>query len=86
MKMCGFRVGSLDWLCNEKEKMMKVTLIIDGNTYESKETDEFTHEEASEMFYENAGSMDCFKLELENGDKLVLGKLATQRCQLIFHA
>jgi len=64
--------------------MAVITVIIDGNTYMSKKNDEVDKETASEDFYDIAGSMDSFKMELEDGRILVLGKDAIQRAQMIF--
>jgi len=63
---------------------MTVFVTIDGGTYKSKATDEIGHVDLAEKVFGMMADMDRFKLELENGDWLVIGKDAVQRAQFVF--
>jgi len=63
---------------------MTVFVTLDGETYKSKATDEIGHVELTEKVFGMMADMDRFKLELENGDWLVIGKDAVQRAQFVF--
>jgi hypothetical protein len=65
---------------------MTMDIIIDGKTYTSKVTNEIGHEECANRIFDEMANMDRFKLQLEDGNYLVIGKDALQRAQLIFKA
>lgn len=62
---------------------MIIQIILEGNTYTSPDTDETTADEFSEQIFERMADLDRFKLELDTGGYLVIGKDAVQRAQVI---
>jgi hypothetical protein len=63
---------------------MYIEVTIDGNVYIGISTNETNVEEVSEEFYDGMGSANAYKMELNTGAVLVLGKDATQRMQMCF--
>jgi hypothetical protein len=64
---------------------MQAFVTIDGETYKSNQTDSSATVAADQMFgivTENVGGL---KMELENGDWLVIGKDAVRRAIFVFH-
>jgi len=60
---------------------MKVILEYQGKQYIGKESADFSDEDTKELIeaiYENMGSINRYKMELEDGSILILGKDAIQ--------
>jgi hypothetical protein len=63
---------------------MRMEIFLDGEHYFGKRTEKEDAGNLSDKFYEVASNMDSFRMELEDGSFLVLGKDATQRAHIIF--
>jgi hypothetical protein len=63
---------------------MYIEVTIDGNVYIGISTNKTNAEEASEEFYDGMSDATAYKMELNTGAFLVLGKDATQRMQMCF--
>ena len=55
--------------------MSKVTVIVDGATYEGRDNPDSTADEDANAFYENIQSMVRFKFELKDGGYVIFGNL-----------
>ena len=63
---------------------MRITLIYEGETYESEETDKVTMQAAHDSIYADMADLDKLTMNLRGGRRLVIGREAVQRAVLVF--
>ena len=63
---------------------MKIVIHYQGEQYQSKEACDVTAETAATNFYEGVSESDVFKMELQDGGYVVLGKEALLRAAVLF--
>lgn len=63
---------------------MKITLHVNGMTFESPTTNEMSTEDAKSVIYESIESMNKLELECSDGSFVVIGEEALSNAILVF--
>ena len=62
---------------------MNIEIILDGQKYVGKKSDELTQAKAVSAMYENWSDFNKLKVDLEDGSVMLIGKDAVQRAVVI---
>ena len=66
---------------------MQIIIAVNGKEYRSKESNGTTAEDACQQFFDYLDGDSCkFKMELEGGDFILLGKQSLQNAVMLFKA